>query len=257
MLDDIKGLFSGSSEGKASGQWVNGKWVPNDQMQPQDAQMSQSYQQPMQEQYQQPMQGPYQQPMQGQYQQPMQGPYQQPMQGQYQQPMQGQYQQPMQGQYQQPMQGQYQQPMQGQYQQPMQGQYQQPMQGQYQPPMQGQYQQPMQQPQQTTSAGKWVNGKWVPNGAQEQDQGGLMCPKCKSHNVNVQLIEVGSTTKTKKSGVGLGGHAHNAMRGVAAVGTLGMSNLVIKKATGTEKSTGKTKNKPFCVCQNCGNTWKA
>lgn len=153
-----------------------------------------------------------------------QSPYQQP---QYQNQMQQQYQQPMQQPIQQPMQQPYQQP----YQQPVPQQYQQPMQQPYQQPVQ-QYQQPVQQ------------------------QSGIMCPKCKGHNVNVQMVEVGSSTKTKKSGVGLGGHAHNAMRGVMAVGTAGMSNLVIKKATGTEKGKTKTKNEKYCICQNCGNSWK-
>lgn len=156
MLDDLKGLLSGvnkDNQTSASGQWVNGKWVPNATEQQPVQQVQQYQQQPMQQYQQQPMQ---------------------------------------------------------QYQQP----------------------QPVQQ------------------------SSGLVCPKCKSNNVSVQLIEVGSSSKTKKSGVGLGGHAHNAMRGVAAISTLGMSNLVIKKATGTEKSKGKTKNKPFGVCQNCGNTWE-
>ena len=172
MLDDLKGLLSGvnkDNQTSASGQWVNGKWVPNATEQQPVQQVQQYQQQPMQQYQQQPMQQYQQKPMQQYQQQPMQ-----------------------------------------QYQQP----------------------QPVQQ------------------------SSGLVCPKCKSNNVSVQLIEVGSSSKTKKSGVGLGGHAHNAMRGVAAISTLGMSNLVIKKATGTEKSKGKTKNKPFGVCQNCGNTWE-
>ena len=115
------------------------------------------------------------------------------------------------------------------------------------------------------ASGKWVNGQWVANEepevippiqATQNYSSGLKCPKCKSHNVNVQLVEVSSVTKTKKSSIGLGGHVHNAARNVAAVGTAGLSNLVIKKATGTEKSKGKVKNQTFCVCQNCGNTWK-
>ena len=243
MLDDLKNkikdaaadITSGQSA-NASGTWIDGKFVPNAQMdQPVQEQM---YQQPMQQQmYQQP-----QQPMQQMYQQP-----QQPMQQQmYQQP-----QQPMQQQmYQQP-----QQPMQQQmYQQP-----QQPMQQQmYQQPQQPMQQQMYQQSQQQVSAGGWVNGKWVSAGGEQQasKSKGLTCPKCKSDNISVQLIEVGSTTKTKKSGVGLGGHTHNAVRAGMAVATLGASNLVIKKATGTEKGKTKTKTQTYCICQNCGNSWK-
>ena len=80
----------------------------------------------------------------------------------------------------------------------------------------------------------------------------MKCPKCKSTNVSIQMMEVGS--KTKKTGVGLGGHAHNAGRAIMAVSTLGMSNLVIKKAKGEEKS--KTKNQKVCICQECGHSWK-
>lgn len=128
------------------------------------------------------------------------------------------------------------------------------------------------------SAGKWVNGKFVPNQPEQQyyqpmpqqpmqpqyqqqpmyqQPQGMQCPKCKGYNVNVQIVEVGSKSKTKKSGVGLGGHAHNAVRGVMAIGTLGASNLVVKKATGEAKTNTKTKNKTMCICQNCGHTWKA
>ena len=221
MLDNIKGIISDAmteNKSAASGKWVNGKFIPNDQLQ-QEKQSVEQMQQPM-----------MQQPM-GQMQQPM---MQQPM---------DQMQQPM-------------------MQQPM-DQTQQPAQQQPQSVLQSLLQK-TQQPN-TSPNGKWVKGKWVSNEPEQvaptpspvQQQSALMCPKCKSHNVNVQLVEVGSTTKTKQSSVGLGGHAHNAARAGAAIMTLGASNLVIKKATGTEKSKGKVKTKPFCVCQDCGNTWKA
>ena len=80
----------------------------------------------------------------------------------------------------------------------------------------------------------------------------MKCPKCKGTNVSIQMIEEGS--KTKKTGIGLGGHAHNAIRGAAAITTLGLSNLVIKKATGEEKTTTKTSK--IAICQDCGNSWK-
>ncbi len=245
MFDDLKNKvkdvletdLTGNKSQNPNGQWINGKWVPNQQNEyDEQALYQQQVQDQMYQQSQQPMQQPmYQQPMQQSvYQQPQQ-PMQQPMYQQSQQPMQ----QPMYQQPQQPMQ----QPMYQQPQQPMQ----QPM-----------YQQPAEEVE-STSPGKWVNGKWVPNGSTPQagsTQGGLMCPKCKSHNINVQLVEVGSKTKTSKSGVGLGGHAHNAIRAGMAITTLGASNLVIKKATGTEKGKTKTKNQTFCICQNCGHSWK-
>ena len=79
----------------------------------------------------------------------------------------------------------------------------------------------------------------------------MKCPNCGSENVTISLEETG--TKTKKSGVGFGGHLNIMARGMTAVATLGMSNLVWKKAKGTEKSVA-VKEK-VCLCQNCGNSW--
>lgn len=80
----------------------------------------------------------------------------------------------------------------------------------------------------------------------------MICPKCGSENVNISMEEVGS--KTKKHGVGLGGHANNIARGMTAVVTLGMSNLVWKKSKGTEKTKAVTAK--VCICQACGNSWE-
>lgn len=87
----------------------------------------------------------------------------------------------------------------------------------------------------------------------EKESGGINmnCPKCGGEDVNVQLVQV--SEKTKKSGVGFGGHMNNMARGLTAVCTLGMSNLVWKKAKGTEKS--KVQNQKVCVCQSCGYSW--
>ena len=79
----------------------------------------------------------------------------------------------------------------------------------------------------------------------------MTCPKCGGENVTIQMEQV--STKTKKSGVGFGGHMNNFARGITAVSTLGLSNLVWKKSTGTEKS--KVENKKLCLCQNCGHSW--
>lgn len=81
----------------------------------------------------------------------------------------------------------------------------------------------------------------------------MKCPKCGSELVSISLVQ--TQGKTKKHGNGLGGHANNVARGLTAVCTLGMSNLVWKKSTGNEKT--KFINETICVCQNCGNTWKA
>ena len=80
----------------------------------------------------------------------------------------------------------------------------------------------------------------------------MQCPNCGSENVQVQMVEQGQMT-TKK-GKGLGGHMNNMARGMAAVSTLGMSNLVWKKSKGTNKT--KTVNATMGICQDCGNTWE-
>lgn len=80
----------------------------------------------------------------------------------------------------------------------------------------------------------------------------MMCPKCSSENVTVGMIQTGG--RTAKHGTGFGGHMNNAARTMAAVGSFGMSNLVWKKSTGTEKM--KYKNQKVALCQTCGNDWK-
>ena len=79
----------------------------------------------------------------------------------------------------------------------------------------------------------------------------MVCPKCNSENVNVQIEQVSS--KTKKHGNGFGGIVNNTARAATAVCTRGMSNLVWKKSKGGEKTT--VENKKVCVCQNCGHSW--
>ena len=80
----------------------------------------------------------------------------------------------------------------------------------------------------------------------------MQCPKCSSENVSVEMVQ--TEGKTKKHGNGIGGHINNAARGMTAMFTFGLSNLVWKKSTGNEKT--KFKRETICICQNCGNTWK-
>jgi len=79
----------------------------------------------------------------------------------------------------------------------------------------------------------------------------MKCPKCKSDNVMIQMMETGS--KTKKTGNGFGGIAHNTVRAGLAISTLGLSNLVVPKAKGKEKT--KTKMQKIALCQECGHSW--
>ena len=69
----------------------------------------------------------------------------------------------------------------------------------------------------------------------------MKCPKCGSGNVVVQMVEKGQQTKRK--GIGLGGHVNNTARGLTAICTLGMSNLVWKNPKGT--TSPKRKRAPW------------
>ena len=79
----------------------------------------------------------------------------------------------------------------------------------------------------------------------------MKCPDCGSNDVSIEMVKTGE--KTTKKGVGLGGHVNNTARGLTAIATLGMSNLVWKKSKGTEKSVSTMEK--VCICQNCGNSW--
>ena len=80
----------------------------------------------------------------------------------------------------------------------------------------------------------------------------MFCPQCRSQNIAIQFVETGSSTK--KKGNGLGGNAYNMTRGIMAISTLGLSNLVMPKAKGKNKT--KTKNEKMAICQSCGYSWR-
>lgn len=80
----------------------------------------------------------------------------------------------------------------------------------------------------------------------------MKCPECGSENVTIQMVEEGS--KSSHKGTGLLGHVNNTARAITAIGTLGMSNLVWKKSKGGSKT--KTIMEKVCLCQNCGNSWE-
>lgn len=80
----------------------------------------------------------------------------------------------------------------------------------------------------------------------------LRCPKCKGTTIQIQMVEVGS--KTKKAGVGLGGHAYNAVRGATNLVTFGVAGKIMPKATGQEKTQNKIVK--MGLCQSCGHSWE-
>lgn len=79
----------------------------------------------------------------------------------------------------------------------------------------------------------------------------MRCPNCGSQRISVNYVQVKG--KSKHKGNGLGGHLNNAARGLTAMCTLGMSNLVWKKSKGTDNM--QFQNLKVAVCQECGNSW--
>lgn len=79
----------------------------------------------------------------------------------------------------------------------------------------------------------------------------MNCVRCFSQNVNVELLQSGG--RTRKHGTGFGGKMNNAARGVTALSSFGISNLVWKKSEGTERMKYKTSK--TAICQNCGHSW--
>jgi len=76
----------------------------------------------------------------------------------------------------------------------------------------------------------------------------MVCPKCGSNNVNVQMVQ--TSAKTKHNGRGL---LWGICRGLLILFTCGLW-LLVGKSKG--KSKTKIKNKSMCICQNCSNNWE-
>ena len=75
----------------------------------------------------------------------------------------------------------------------------------------------------------------------------MICPKCGSQNVNVQIEQISAKTKTRKMGC-----LWRIGRLLLIICTAGLW-LLIGKRKGTEKT--KFKNKTVVVCQDCGYHW--
>ena len=75
----------------------------------------------------------------------------------------------------------------------------------------------------------------------------MICPKCGSNNVNVQVVQ--TSAKTRKRGAGC---LWGIFRLLLIICTLGLWLLI-----GSRKGVSKTKftNEIRGVCQNCGHTW--
>lgn len=75
----------------------------------------------------------------------------------------------------------------------------------------------------------------------------MICARCGSDKVNVQIIQTGSKTKKRRTGClwGLG-------RLILIICTLGLW-LLVGKRKGTDNT--KVKNETKAICQNCGHTW--
>ncbi len=76
----------------------------------------------------------------------------------------------------------------------------------------------------------------------------MVCPKCGSENVNVQVEQVSSKTKGKNMGC-----LYRIGRACLIVFTCGIWLLVGKRKE-TQKT--KVKNDTVAICQNCGHKWK-
>lgn len=71
----------------------------------------------------------------------------------------------------------------------------------------------------------------------------MVCPKCKSDKVNVQMVN----TKVKTNNTGI---IHSLARLTLILCTCGLWLLVPSR-----KYNSKVKNKSMAVCQNCGHSW--
>lgn len=75
-------------------------------------------------------------------------------------------------------------------------------------------------------------------------QSGLTCPRCKSHNISVQIAQTRATHAKRGILWGIG-------RFFLILCTCGLWLLI-----GKSKGRSRIKNESFAVCQNCGKKWK-
>ena len=90
-----------------------------------------------------------------------------------------------------------------------------------------------------------------PQVAPMQPTMGIECPKCHSHNCQITMVEVGQ--KTKRKGIGFGGHLNNFFRFWGILFTFGILKLFWKKSEGVNST--KTVTRKTAICQSCGYSW--
>lgn len=79
----------------------------------------------------------------------------------------------------------------------------------------------------------------------------IECPKCHGHNCQITMVEVGQ--KTKRKGVGFGGHLNNFLRFICICASGGILWLFWKKSEGVNST--KTVTRKTAICQSCGYSW--
>jgi DNA-directed RNA polymerase subunit M/transcription elongation factor TFIIS len=75
----------------------------------------------------------------------------------------------------------------------------------------------------------------------------MICPKCGSEKVNIQMVQTGAKSSTKGKGC-----LFTLGRWLLIICTLGLWLLLGKKKA---KTKTKFENQKVAICQNCGNTW--
>lgn len=75
----------------------------------------------------------------------------------------------------------------------------------------------------------------------------MVCPKCGSENVSIQLVQVSAKSRTKGKGC-----LYTIGRWFLIICTGGLWLLFGKKKT---KTTTKFINRKVAICQGCGNQW--
>lgn len=76
----------------------------------------------------------------------------------------------------------------------------------------------------------------------------MVCPKCNSENVNVQIVNDEMSTRNRGRGC-----LWTCGRWFLILCTCGLW-LLVGKSKG--KSKTKVESSSYAVCQNCGNRWK-